>query len=87
MSHEQEFYYTLRNVTTIEYTEKRESAFAFEGGISTIKDPYDLGTMRNLKAVLGRRWWMWWTPQRMEGDGYEYLILREEEGEEMDKLV
>ncbi|KAJ3034799.1 Palmitoyltransferase [Rhizophlyctis rosea] len=83
-----QFHYTLRNLTTIEYTEKRESAFAFEGGISTIKDPYDMGTLRNVKAILGSRVAWWLCPQRMEGDGYEFaVVVGGGDESELEKLV
>lgn len=87
-----QLHYIIKNLTTIEYTEKRESAFAYEGQVSNIRDPYDIGCLNNVRAVLGRRPALWLWPQSMEGDAYSFSVGKKGmldglEGEEMEKLV
>ena len=44
--------------STIEYCEKRRS----RSGIFNERSPYDLGTLQNLKSVLGNNVFLWFFP-------------------------
>ncbi|KAI9202668.1 DHHC palmitoyltransferase-domain-containing protein [Polychytrium aggregatum] len=68
--------YLLQNVTTIESFEnakieelKRKQVIPQDRIF-----PYDLGWFRNLKAVLGPRWYLWMLPLPAIGTGLEFPI-------------
>ncbi|KAJ3051460.1 Palmitoyltransferase [Rhizophlyctis rosea] len=76
-----QFYYSAKGITTIESFENSRieelvRRKKIEGGEGLVY-PYDLGLWGNLKAVLGRRVWLWWVPQRAEGDGIHFEISEE----------
>nr|KAJ3421989.1 ADP/ATP carrier protein [Polyrhizophydium stewartii] len=60
----------LRNVTTIEDLDLQDDILMGVGS----HNPYDLGWVENVKAVLGPRPLLWWMPQKMEGDGYRFRL-------------
>ncbi|KAL2916402.1 Palmitoyltransferase [Polyrhizophydium stewartii] len=60
----------LRNVTTIEDLDLQDDILMGVGS----HNPYDLGWVENVKAVLGPRPLLWWMPQKMEGDGYRFRV-------------
>ncbi|KAJ3278141.1 Palmitoyltransferase [Borealophlyctis nickersoniae] len=87
-----QFHYLLHNLTTIEYTEHRESSFAFAGNVTILEDAYNLGWFQNVRSVLGPRPELWLWPQRVNGDGYKFPVGGRlngwgVNGEEMEKLV
>ncbi|KAJ3417017.1 hypothetical protein HDV05_007499 [Chytridiales sp. JEL 0842] len=71
-----QLYYTMSNTTTIESSENTKiDELVRRKKISSVERyPYDLGVTENLKAVLGRRVWLWWLPQRAEGDGIHFKV-------------
>ncbi|KAJ3319058.1 hypothetical protein HDU76_000659 [Blyttiomyces sp. JEL0837] len=92
MMDEGQLWYLLQNQTTIEAIEKSESNFliippsssgssstsSLDSHIRKLKEPYDLGWYRNICAVLGPRWYLWWCPGiQSEGDGYHFPVVRE----------
>ncbi|KAG2022858.1 palmitoyltransferase PFA4 [Coprinopsis cinerea AmutBmut pab1-1] len=65
----------LGNSTTIEGFEKDKVATMIrKGQIQEVKFPYDLGRMRNIKAVLGDNPLFWCWPQRMPGNGLKFEL-------------
>lgn len=66
----------MQNLTTVEYLEKKDAAFAH--GIFFRRDPYDLGLINNISAVLGRNPLLWLFPQPMEGNGHDFERLGED---------
>ena len=75
-----QIYYSVKGITTIESFENnrieelvRRKKIDGDGLVY----PYDLGWLRNLKQVLGRRLWAWWIPQPAEGDGIHFEISDE----------
>lgn len=60
--------------TTIEYREKRSSSNLFKK-----QSPYDLGTYRNLQAVLGENPLTWCIPffRNLKGDGLRFEVRPE----------
>ncbi|KAJ3094195.1 hypothetical protein HDU97_008394 [Phlyctochytrium planicorne] len=79
-------WYLLYNITTIEAIEKSDMPFAFNGQVSKIPDPYDLGYIRNISAVLGKRWYLWLCPGvSPESDGYSFPIGKNAKERIMDR--
>ncbi|KAI0695629.1 zf-DHHC-domain-containing protein [Cytidiella melzeri] len=64
------------NTTTIEGWEKDKAAtLVRRGKIQEIKFPYNLGTRRNIAAVLGDSPLFWCWPAVTPGDGLKYPVL------------
>ncbi|KAI8853755.1 DHHC palmitoyltransferase-domain-containing protein [Chytridium lagenaria] len=71
-----QLYFVTCNTTTIENSEnsKIQDLIAKNKVSADITFPYDLGTYRNLQAVLGSHVLLWWLPQPAEGDGLSFDI-------------
>lgn len=73
-----QIYYATQNLTTIESFENPKIEDLVRKGKIAAEDvceyPYDLGLYRNLQAVLGKRWWLWWLPQRAPDDGIHFEV-------------
>lgn len=69
---------TANQYTTIEYREKRSSSDLFKA-----RSPYDLGTFRNLQAVLGNNPLLWCMPcfRNREGEGVRFEVRPELRGD------
>ena len=68
-------YYVINNLTTIEDLEKNRSILVeIDGIIKEISKPYYIDKYTNVCAVLGRKWYLWWFPQRLLGKGVFYPI-------------
>lgn len=65
---------TTNQYTTIEYREKRSSSDLFKK-----RSPYDLGTYRNLQAVLGESPLVWCIPcfRNLDGEGLRFEVRPE----------
>ncbi|KAJ2918393.1 hypothetical protein MD484_g1990, partial [Candolleomyces efflorescens] len=69
------FFNLLGNSTTIEGWEKDKVAtMVRKGQIHSIKFPYDLGKVRNIKAVLGDNPLLWCLPRAMPGNGTRFEL-------------
>ncbi|TFK26647.1 palmitoyltransferase PFA4 [Coprinopsis marcescibilis] len=69
------FFNLLGNSTTIEGWEKDKVAtMVRRGQIQEVKFPYDLGKLRNIKAVLGPSFLFWCIPQPMTGNGLRFEL-------------
>lgn len=69
------FFNLLGNSTTIEGHEKDKVATMMRRGqIQEIKFPYDLGKMKNIRAVLGNSPLLWCFPSPMPGNGLRFEL-------------
>ncbi|KAH9257430.1 hypothetical protein BSLG_008505 [Batrachochytrium salamandrivorans] len=62
----------LLNITTIEDLEIQDNILMG----APVANPYNMGWLKNTKAILGSRVWLWWAPQAMEGDGKSFHSYR-----------
>ncbi|ORY29956.1 DHHC palmitoyltransferase-domain-containing protein [Naematelia encephala] len=68
-------YLASDNTTTIERWEKDKVAtLVRRGKIREIAYPYNIGTYKNLQAVLGPNPFLWLWPQTMKGDGLSFPV-------------
>ncbi|KAL2913498.1 Palmitoyltransferase [Polyrhizophydium stewartii] len=69
-----QFFYISANTTTIESLEnsKIEDLVRRDKIPKNCVYPYDLGFWRNMCAVFGDRWYLWWMPQAAPGDGLSF---------------
>ncbi|KAF9778223.1 zf-DHHC-domain-containing protein [Thelephora terrestris] len=74
------FYCLMGNSTTIEGWEKDKVAtLVRRGEIREVKFPYNLGRVKNIKAVLGPNPLLWCWPTAPPGDGLSYEIIQDGE--------
>ncbi|KAJ3210899.1 Palmitoyltransferase [Dinochytrium kinnereticum] len=71
-----QLYFVTCNTTTIENSEntKIQELIRKDKVSSDATYPYDLGMLRNLKAVFGQNIFLWWLPQAAEGDGLSFDV-------------
>ncbi|KAJ2078181.1 Palmitoyltransferase [Coemansia sp. RSA 988] len=68
-------YLVSRNTTTIESREKdRVAKLVRSKRCQPTPYPYDLGVVRNFKALFGDSVLLWWLPKRMAGTGLDFSI-------------
>mmetsp|Transcript_68467 Transcript_68467/g.164411 ORF Transcript_68467/g.164411 Transcript_68467/m.164411 type:complete len:617 (+) Transcript_68467:165-2015(+) len=67
-----------RNMTTIEYCEKRGCSAA--PGAETQPSPWDVGVLDNIRSVMGQKWFMWFLPVGCPpGNGIDFASRSEVE--------